>query len=158
MKRLKGYYAFVVVFTLTASAVSAQEAVQAPPGMEGMDPAMAEKILFHVGTWLREADEQIKSMGLYDIYGRIVYGFLKFPHQNQPNGVGQIVIEPKPSIQELADRIGSSRETVSRALKVLKKNNYLRQVNGSYILEQRIIALYPLLTKDLKPSCTVLAS
>ena len=121
-------------------------------------PDIAVKVLFRVGSWLREADQQIKSMGLKDIYGRIVYGLLKFSHHDGLSKDGQIVIEPKPTIQELADRIGSSRETVSRAMKVLKSDHYLRDEGSSYILEPRILSLYSLVTKDFKPSCSALAS
>ena len=121
-------------------------------------PHMAIKILFRVGTWLREADEQIKTMGLYDIYGRIAYGLMKFHKQDVLNSDGRFIIKPKPTIQELADRIGSSRETVSRAIKVLKDNGYLKDLGHSYVLEQRMLSLYPLLIKDFKTACSSLAS
>ena len=119
---------------------------------------MAVKILFRVGKWLRDADGQIRSMGMDDIYGRIVYGLLKFKDPSTLRKDGQIVIESRPSVQELADRIGSSRETVSRALKIMKENNFLRETNHSYVLEHRILTKYSTLIRDFKSSCSSLAS
>ncbi|MEC4673686.1 MAG: Crp/Fnr family transcriptional regulator [Nitrospirota bacterium] len=87
--------------------------------------SIALKILKYLSTRLREADEQIRGLAMFDIYGRIAQCLLRLG-QSQGKRIGEnLVISDRPSFQELAHMIGCTRETVSRAMKILQEDGYL---------------------------------
>jgi CRP/FNR family transcriptional regulator, cyclic AMP receptor protein len=67
---------------------------------------------------LRRATQSVKSLALQDVYGRLADALRALAD-------AEGVIEPKPTQQELAERVGSSREMVSRILTQLVKGGYL---------------------------------
>jgi len=83
------------------------------------------KILSYLSRRLREADEQIRSLAMFDIYGRIAQCLLRLGNDQGKRIGGNLVIYNRPSFQELANMIGCSRETVSRAMKVLQEDGYV---------------------------------
>ncbi|RMH06442.1 MAG: Crp/Fnr family transcriptional regulator [Nitrospirae bacterium] len=99
-------------------------------------PPIALKILRHLSARLRQADEQLRSLAMFDIYGRIAQCLLKLGQTGGRYDQGQLVISNRPSFQELAHMIGCTRETVSRALKVLQEEGYVA-VNRREIIIRR---------------------
>jgi CRP-like cAMP-binding protein len=105
-------------------------------GLLGQHPSIALKILKHLSSRLRQANEQIRSLAMFDIYGRIARCLLNLG-QTQGKRLGnRIVIPDRPSFQDLAHMVGCSRETLSRALKVLQQNGYLT-INKKEIVMNR---------------------
>lgn len=88
-------------------------------------PSISTKILKHLSERLRQADEQIRSLAMFDIYGRIAQCLLRLGQTQGKRLDGQLIITERPSFQELSHMIGCSRETVSRAMKVLQEDGYL---------------------------------
>lgn len=88
-------------------------------------PAIPLKILKHLSTRLRKADDQIRSLAMFDIYGRISQCLFKLGETHGKRLNETLVIQERPSFQELAHMIGCTRETVSRTLKVLQEEGYL---------------------------------
>jgi CRP/FNR family transcriptional regulator, cyclic AMP receptor protein len=88
-------------------------------------PSISQKILKHLSERLRQADEQIRSLAMFDIYGRIAQCLLRLGQTQGKRLDGTLVIIDRPSFQELSHMIGCSRETVSRAMKVLQEDGYL---------------------------------
>lgn len=88
-------------------------------------PSISMKILKHLSERLRQADEQIRSLAMFDIYGRIAQGLLRLGQTQGERLDGKLVISDRPSFQELSHMIGCSRETVSRAMKVLQEDGYI---------------------------------
>lgn len=106
-------------------------------------PEVGMKVLLQVGHWLRGADEKIRQLGLYDVYGRVVSTLLHLAHcEGRRIEENNIVIHPKLSCQDLANRVGASRETVSRALKVLKQNGYLTETRSDWVVERPALRLF----------------
>ena len=87
--------------------------------------SIALKILKYLSTRLREADEQIRGLAMFDIYGRIAQCLLRLGQAQGKRIDENLVISDRPSFQELAHMIGCTRETVSRAMKVLQEDGYL---------------------------------
>jgi CRP/FNR family cyclic AMP-dependent transcriptional regulator len=105
-------------------------------------PAIAMKIMSHLAGALREANEQIRTLSMFDAYGRIIRSLLGIARkQGQPDGM-RILVRPKPSFQELARMIGCTRETVSRAVKMLEQSGYVSPIEGGLAIEQRAIRKY----------------
>jgi CRP/FNR family transcriptional regulator, cyclic AMP receptor protein len=72
---------------------------------------------------LRKATQQIESLAFMDVYGRLTRFFI----ENQ-NSEG--MIEDKLTQQELADMVGSSRETICRILNELVSGGYITKEKG----------------------------
>ena len=79
---------------------------------------------------LRLASGKLSDMALLDVPHRLLTTLEKMSTVN-PDGSGRIVID-RPTHQELADMVGSSREVISRCLKSLEQQGQL-QVKGKNI-------------------------
>lgn len=86
-------------------------------------PEFAFELLGRVIRRARLATQSARSMALLDVYGRLTQ-LLRELAQAQPGGAW--LIRPKPTHAELAQRIGCSREMVSRILKDLDEGGYVR--------------------------------
>jgi CRP-like cAMP-binding protein len=105
-------------------------------------PAIAKKIVSHLAGELRHANEQIRTLSMFDAYGRIIRCLLEIARRHGQTDGGRLLIRPRPSFQELARMIGCSRETVSRAVKTLQQTGYVSTVDRGLALEQRAIRKY----------------
>jgi CRP/FNR family cyclic AMP-dependent transcriptional regulator len=84
---------------------------------------------------LRNADRQIESLALLDVYGRVARSLLDMAEDD--NGVK--LIRGKVSRQDLAKVVGASREMVSRVMKDLEERGIIEtQDNGSVIIRERL--------------------
>ena len=84
---------------------------------------------------LRNADRQIESLALLDVYGRVARSLLDMSEED--NGVK--MIRGKVSRQDLAKVVGASREMVSRVMKDLEERGIIEtQDNGSVVIRERI--------------------
>ena len=86
-----------------------------------IQPLIAVKILKHLSHRLRKTNEHIRSLVMFDIHGRIGRCLLNLAETQGERTNSLCIIPNRPSFQELAKMVGCSRETLSRAMKVLKK-------------------------------------
>jgi CRP/FNR family transcriptional regulator, cyclic AMP receptor protein len=86
---------------------------------------------------LRNADRQIESLALLDVYGRVARALLDMADED----AGEKIIRGKVSRQDLAKHVGASRETVSRVMKDLEERGLIEtQDSGSVVLKDRLAA------------------
>lgn len=86
---------------------------------------------------LRNADRQIESLALLDVYGRVARALLDMAAED----AGQRVIRGKVSRQDLAKHVGASREMVSRVMKDLEERGLVETLEtGSVVLKERLEA------------------
>jgi CRP/FNR family transcriptional regulator, cyclic AMP receptor protein len=86
---------------------------------------------------LRNADRQIESLALLDVYGRVARSLLDMAEQNGD----QLLIRNKVSRQDMAKIVGASREMVSRVMKDLEERGVIQtQENGSVVIKERLPA------------------
>ena len=84
---------------------------------------------------LRNADRQIESLALLDVYGRVARALLDMAEDDE----GRRVIRSKVSRQDLAKVVGASREMVSRVMKDLEERHLIEtQENGWVVLTERL--------------------
>ena len=88
-------------------------------------PPLALKILKYLSHRLKQANEQIRTLVMFDVYGRIARCLLNLIETQGIQTKQNLVLCNRPSFQDLAHMIGCSRETVSRAINVLKREGYL---------------------------------
>ncbi len=84
-------------------------------------PAMGIVIIKNLARRIRALSENVRSLALLDVYERIVH-FLK-SEATEDNG--KLVINDRPTHQEIANRIGASREMVTRILLDLSTGGYI---------------------------------
>jgi len=94
-------------------------------GLLKKHPMIAVKILKKLSQRLRKTNEQIRSLVMFDIYGRIGRCLVNLAETQGGRANGKILVPNRPSLQELAKMVGCSRETLSRAMKSLKDNGCL---------------------------------
>lgn len=86
---------------------------------------------------LRNADRQIESLALLDVYGRVARALLDMAEDVE----GLRHIRHKVSRQDLAKVVGASREMVSRVMKDLELRGHIEtQADGSVVLRERLQA------------------
>ena len=84
---------------------------------------------------LRNADRQIESLALLDVYGRVARALLDMAEDDE----GRRVIRSKVSRQDLAKVVGASREMVSRVMKDLEERHLIEtQEDGWVVLTERL--------------------
>lgn len=92
------------------------------------------KLLRELSKRLRAADQTIENLALGSVADRLICLFGHLGRRNPlKNGTG--FIERAPTHQELAEMVGSSRETVTRALAAMEKE-------GLLTIEQKRITLH----------------
>jgi CRP/FNR family cyclic AMP-dependent transcriptional regulator len=70
---------------------------------------------------VRALTHDVKSLALMDVYGRVARMLLDLAVERD----GALVIEDRPTQQEMANRIGASREMISRVLGELAAGGYI---------------------------------
>ena len=79
------------------------------------------KIMLGMARRLRALTENVRSLALLDVYGRVARVLLQLA---KPEG-HMLVVSEGLTQQDIASRIGSSREMVSRVLKDLRTGGYI---------------------------------
>lgn len=94
-------------------------------------PDFALHLTHKLMRMVRRLTEQVKSLALQDVYGRVVRLLAEL---SEPEGDAR-VIRHKLTQQDIADRVGSSREMISRIFKDLQVGGYLA------VQDKRIVVL-----------------
>lgn len=84
-------------------------------------PRIALVLLKNLSNRIRQLTDNVKTLALQDVYGRIRKTLLSMAEEVN----GQLVIEERLTQQDIANRIGSSREMVARILKDLALGGYI---------------------------------
>ncbi len=102
------------------------------------NPDIAIHLLKDMVHRVRTLTDEIKSLALSDVYGRLSKTLLSLATERD----GLLVIERAVTQQELANRIGSSREMVCRIIKDLVKGGYITTGQNHYTINKPLPARY----------------
>jgi CRP-like cAMP-binding protein len=97
------------------------------------NPTTAMAILAEMSRRLRHADEVIGDLALLDVYARVARAIRDLAQKEGEPAEGGLLIKERPTQQEIAGLIGTSRETVSRALNDFTRRGLL-EMSGKKIL------------------------
>ena len=97
------------------------------------NPAFAFSVIEKLIARVRSLTGSVKSLALMDVYGRVARLLLELAEE----GDGGFVISQRLTQQDIASRIGASREMVSRILKDLSVGGYLTQSRSGIVLHRR---------------------
>jgi CRP/FNR family cyclic AMP-dependent transcriptional regulator len=97
------------------------------------NPAFALNLIEKLIGRARALTASLKSLALMDVYGRVARLLLELAEDSG----GQLAISHRLTQQEIASRIGASREMVSRILKDLSIGGYLTQSRAGIVLHRK---------------------
>lgn len=95
-------------------------------------PDLALAVIGELTDRLRETNEQASSMSFQGVKDR-TRGLFERIARDDPGREGQR-LTPSMTHQQIADMIGTSRETVTRAIKQLKDDGWLDQEGKRYVI------------------------
>ncbi|WP_395703833.1 Crp/Fnr family transcriptional regulator [Aquabacterium sp.] len=101
-------------------------------------PDFALHLALKLSRMVRRLTEQVKSLALQDVYGRLVRLLMEL---SEPVGSERLV-KQKLTQQDIAERIGSSREMVNRVLKELTTGGYVAQRDGRLAILRKLPAAW----------------
>lgn len=84
---------------------------------------------------LRETDEKLSSLVFLDVTGRVARYFLEVAREEGRREPGGVLIPRTLKIEELAQFLGCSRETISRALKFLRQKGLIESRRNGVLLK-----------------------
>jgi CRP/FNR family cyclic AMP-dependent transcriptional regulator len=90
-------------------------------------PTIAINVMTEVCVRLRRADESIGNLALLDVYDRVARFLLERCEEEGDAVPEGHLIKKMPTQQHIASRIGTSRETVSRALSEFQRRGFIEQ-------------------------------
>lgn len=126
------------VMTLEATTCAVVSAAELRAFM-AEEPEFAMHVLRKLIRLLRASTEQVKSLALDDVYSRITR-LLRRMGQPVPGEDGVLLVPDKMTQQDIAERIGSSREMVSRVFKPLQAGGYVEMRGGRIAVLKKLPA------------------
>lgn len=89
------------------------------------DPGMSASLIQVLADRLRKANHQISTLALLDVYGRVARVLQELAEDEGKRLKDGRVVLRRPTHLEIAHRIGSSRETVTRMMRDLEINGHI---------------------------------
>jgi CRP/FNR family transcriptional regulator, cyclic AMP receptor protein len=102
-------------------------------------PGVALTVLSEMSRRLRRADAIIGNLALLDVYGRVARFLRELAKTDGEPSAGTIIIRSRPTQQEIASMIGTSRETVSRALSEFQRRGFVEMTGRRIILRSSFV-------------------
>lgn len=102
------------------------------------NPQLALALLRNLTGRIRQLTDNVKTLALQDVYGRIRKTLMSMATEVD----GEFVIEEKLTQQDIANRIGSSREMVARILKDLATGGYIESERKQFRILKKLPESY----------------
>lgn len=102
-------------------------------------PGLAITIIQGLTTRLRALSENVRSLALMDVYGRVARLLMELASEQDD---GSWVIKQRLTHTDLANRIGASSKMVSRIMQDLKKGGYIRKESSQIIIKRDLPAAW----------------
>jgi CRP/FNR family cyclic AMP-dependent transcriptional regulator len=102
-------------------------------------PGTALNILAEMSLRLRRADEIIGDLALLDVYGRLARVLIGLARREGTPSDEGVLIRERPTQQDLASMIGTSRETVSRVLSEFQRRGFVSMQGKSLLLSHGFV-------------------
>jgi CRP/FNR family cyclic AMP-dependent transcriptional regulator len=99
-------------------------------------PHVGLQLVKHLVLKIRQSTDDLRSLGLMDVYQRVVRVLLGLAQ----NAGDKLIIQPRPTNQDIANRVGASREMVSRILNELARGDYLAIETNAILVNRKLPA------------------
>jgi len=100
-------------------------------------PEIALKVIKNLTRRVRALTDNVKNLALLDVYGRVARTLLSIAVEREGEE-GKMVVEPKPTHQDIGKMVGASREMVTRIMKDLVVGGYVHVENERIIIHQKL--------------------
>jgi CRP-like cAMP-binding protein len=105
-------------------------------------PAVAVKIMARLARSLRKTTEQVRTLSMFDLPGRVLRTLLVQAQENGETNRARMIVRPQPAVKDLAQMCGCTREAAGRTLKLLQKAGYVSVVADGLAVEAKAIRKY----------------
>ncbi|MGI9046403.1 MAG: Crp/Fnr family transcriptional regulator [Burkholderiales bacterium] len=99
----------------------------------GDNPEVAIHVIEKLIARTRSLTENVRSLALLDVYGRVAKLLLDLAREED----GKLVIADKLTQQDIANRVGASREMISRILKDLATGGYINITDKKIVINKK---------------------
>jgi CRP-like cAMP-binding protein len=106
-------------------------------------PQTALNLASELGRRLRRADEQIAALGLQDVETRLVHLLERLANEDGERQETGLLLRRRPTQQELANMVGSCRETISRTFAAMVRRGLLVPRGRALLLTDKLIQKAP---------------
>jgi CRP/FNR family cyclic AMP-dependent transcriptional regulator len=100
-------------------------------------PRTAINVMTELSRRLRRADEIIGNLATLDVFGRVAHIMIDLARRDGEVVEDGILIRERPTQQDIAAMIGTSRETVSRVLSELQRRGFVEMRGREILLSRR---------------------
>jgi len=107
-------------------------------GLLGKDPKISIALMTTLVERLRKADEKIESLAFQEVSERLIRALLDGAKHDDSCGKG-FLKRGKLTHKELSGMIGSSREAVSKCMKLLTANGIIRESDGHLLIAENAL-------------------
>jgi CRP-like cAMP-binding protein len=104
------------------------------------DPDIAFDLLTAIVKRLRTADDMIETLAFLDVHDRLIKFLLRTSEGEEGRDENGFYRSKKRTHVELAQNIGSSRESVSKSLKVLAHKELVKDRDGYFLIAPHLKA------------------
>jgi CRP/FNR family transcriptional regulator, cyclic AMP receptor protein len=95
-------------------------------------PELCIVLMQELTARIRQLTQSVKDLALLDVYGRVAHTLEKM------SDASGAIRNPKPTHQDIANMVGSSREMVSRIMKELIVGEYIEQTSDAIFLRKAL--------------------
>ena len=103
-------------------------------------PRTALNLLGEMARRLRRADESIAQLALCDVNERLIYRLVNLAKEEGTESPEGVLVRRRPTQQELANMIGSCRETISRAFNQLARDGLIIPRGRALVVTRALIS------------------
>jgi CRP/FNR family cyclic AMP-dependent transcriptional regulator len=104
-------------------------------GVLAHNPGIMSSLIKVLTARLRHANHQISTLALLDVYGRVARVIVEMARDDGKRLKDGRISFQRPTHQEIANRIGTTREKVTRMLKDLQRQNLIKVTGKEIVLE-----------------------
>lgn len=105
-------------------------------GLMKENPGIMHTLIRVLISRLRHANHQISTLALLDVYGRVARVIVDLARDDGRRLKDGRIAFQRPTHQEIANRIGTTRETVTRMLKDLQRQGMIKVSGKEIVVEQ----------------------
>jgi len=102
-------------------------------GLMSGHPDFALHLIRKLAHRVRSLTSSVRDLAFVDVYGRVAHLLLELAAERD----GRLIIEEKLTQKDIAQRVGASREMISRIFSDLVEGGYLVKEDGRLILMRR---------------------
>ena len=102
-------------------------------GMVERQPEFALHMVRKLASRVRDLTENVRSLALMDVYGRVARLLLELAEEKN----GRLVVGEPLTHRDIASRVGASREMISRIFSDLTAGGYVGKENGRLVIMRK---------------------